>query len=149
MPFQDGNQDAAYSIEEIKELAKQYCEHLSQGLSKQSFVECCYKTIESRIEKEPDVFQSEKKAIDRSLRASRLWWESIGKDNILNTETTVKDSEGNFQTIKTSLNSAAWIFNMKNRFKDEWKDKQETEISGSVGTVLMPKPVGENDTENS
>ena len=148
MPFQDGNQDAAYSIEEIKELAKQYCEHLSQGLSKQSFVECCYKTIESRIEKEPDVFQSEKKAIDRSLRASRLWWESIGKNNILNTETTVKDSEGNFQTVKTSLNSAAWIFNMKNRFKDEWKDRHENDNTMHIGTVIMPTPLDEDLQEN-
>jgi hypothetical protein len=146
MPFQDGNQDAAYSNQEIKELAKQYCEHLSQGLSKQSFVECCYKTIESRIEKEPDVFQSEKKGIEKALRASRLWWESIGKENILNQETTVKDSEGNFQTVKTSLNAAAWIFNMKNRFKEEWRDKQEIETTPAELTVRItgPEPPPEN-----
>lgn len=140
MPFQDGNSDAAYSTQEIKELAKKYCEHLSQGLSKQSFVECCYKTIESRIEKEPDVFQTEKREIDKSLRASRLWWESIGKDNILNSETTIKDSDGNFQTVKTSINAPIWIFNMKNRFKDEWKDKQEVETTPSTLTVRITGP---------
>ena len=73
MQFQDGNQEAAYSIDEIKELAKLYCEHLAKGLSKQSFVDCCYTTIEDRIKKQPDVFQSEKKEIEKSLRLSRKY----------------------------------------------------------------------------
>ena len=38
---------------------------------------------------------------------------------------------------------------LKNRQPKLWRDKQETELSGSVGTVLMPKAIGENDTENS
>ena len=50
--------------------------------------------------------------------------------------------------LKTSLNSAAWIFNMKNRFKDEWKDKHENEFSGSIGTVIMPTPLDEDLQEN-
>ena len=37
---------------------------------------------------------------------------------------------------------------LKNRQPKLWRDKQETELSGSVGTVLMPKPIGENDREN-
>ena len=141
MPFQNGNQDAAYSNDEIKELAKQYCEHLSQGLSKQSFVECCYKTIESRIEKEPDVFQSEKREIEKSLRASRLWWETVGKDNILNKKQMTKDQDGNTVLVETSLNAAAWIFNMKNRFKEEWRDKQEIETTPSTLTVTISGPI--------
>jgi hypothetical protein len=148
MAFQDGNQDAAYSIEEIKELAKLYCEHLAQGLSKQSFVDCCFKTIESRIEKEPHVFPSEKREIEKALRESRRWWEQVGKDNVVNKEEMTKDSEGNIIVKKTSLNSAAWIFNMKNRFKDDWKDKHETELSGNVGTVIMPLPIDADLEEN-
>jgi hypothetical protein len=59
-----------------------------------------------------------------------------------------KDSEGNIIVKKTSLNSAAWIFNMKNRFKDDWKDKHETELSGNVGTVIMPLPIDSDLEEN-
>lgn len=148
MPFQDGNQEAAYSIDEIKELAKAYCEHLAQGLSKQSFVDCCYTTIEDRIKKQPEVFQTEKKEIEKSLRLSRKFWEEIGKNNIVNKEEMTRDQDGNVTVLKTSLNSAAWIFNMKNRFKDEWKDKHENEFSGTIGTVIMPTPLDEDLQEN-
>jgi len=140
MAFQDGNQDAAYSIEEIKELAKLYCEHLAQGLSKQSFVDCCFKTIESRIEKEPHVFPSEKREIEKALRESRKWWEQVGKDNVVNKEEITRDSEGNVIVKKTSLNSAAWIFNMKNRFKDEWRDSHAIETTPQEITVTLSGP---------
>jgi hypothetical protein len=146
MAFQDGNQDAAYSIEEIKELAKLYCEHLAQGLSKQSFVDCCYTTIEDRIKKQPDVFQSEKREIEKSLRSSRKFWEEIGKNNIVNKEEMSRDHDGNVTVLKTSLNSAAWIFNMKNRFKDEWRDSHAIETTPQEITVTLsgPTPPTEN-----
>jgi hypothetical protein len=140
MQFQDGNQEAAYSIGEIKELAKLYCEHLAKGLSKQSFVDCCYTTIEDRIKKQPDVFQSEKKEIEKSLRLSRKYWEQVGLDNIVSKEEMTRDSEGNVIVKKTSLNAAAWIFNMKNRFKEEWRDKQEIDASPSNLTVTISGP---------
>jgi hypothetical protein len=37
---------------------------------------------------------------------------------------------------------------MKNRFKDDWKDKHETELSGNVGTVIMPLPIDSDLEEN-
>jgi hypothetical protein len=140
MQFQDGNQEAAYSIDEIKELAKLYCEHLAKGLSKQSFVDCCYTTIEDRIKKQPDVFQSEKKEIEKSLRLSRKYWEQVGLDNIVSKEEMTRDSEGNVIVKKTSLNAAAWIFNMKNRFKEEWRDKQEVDPIPQNLTVTISGP---------
>ena len=144
MLFQNGNQDAAYSIEEIKELAKLYCKHLEEGLSKECFVECDYRTIEARIEKEPIVLQSEKKAIEAARRIGRKWWEQIGRDNILNKKEMTKDQDGNTTLIETSLNAATWIFTMKNKYKDEWKDKHETEVSGTLSTVILPKPIDED-----
>ena len=59
-----------------------------------------------------------------------------------------KDESGSFTAVKKSLNSAVYIFNMKNRFKDEWKDKHENEFSGSIGTVIMPTPLDEDLQEN-
>jgi hypothetical protein len=54
--------------------------------------------------------------------------------------------------VETSLNSAAWIFTMKNKYGSLWKDKQETELSGNLGIteVIMPKSIEEqeNDQEN-
>jgi hypothetical protein len=59
-----------------------------------------------------------------------------------------KDESGSFTAVKKSLNSAVYIFNMKNRFKDEWKDKHENELSGNVGTVIMPLPIDADLEEN-
>lgn len=141
MPFQDGNQDAAKPIEEIKRFAKLYAEHLAQGFSKESFDEDCdYRTIESRIEKEPDVLQAEKKAIDKAKKTGRKWWEKIGKDNILNKKEMTKDQDGNTVLVETSLNAAVYIFNMKNRYKEEWKDKHEIETTPSTLTVTISGP---------
>lgn len=30
------------------------------------------------------------------------------------------------------FNAASWIFNMKNRFREDWRDKQETDHSGLI-----------------
>jgi hypothetical protein len=49
----------------------------------------------------------------------------------------VRDEDGNIQQTKTSLNSTVWIFNMKNRFKDEWKDRHEIETTPQQLTVTI------------
>jgi hypothetical protein len=139
MPFQNGNQDAAYSIEKIKELAKQYIQHLAEGFNKNAFWPCTYTTIEDRIEKEPDVFHAEKIGIEQAVRKSQLLYEKIGKENLVNIEKTSKDSEGNFTTVKTSLNAAAWIFTMKNKFPKDWKDSQQSDINVGITEVIRPK----------
>ena len=59
-----------------------------------------------------------------------------------------RDQDGNVTVLKTSLNSAAWIFNMKNRFKDEWKDRHENDNTMHIGTVIMPTPLEEDLQEN-
>ena len=148
MAAQNGNNYAAYSIDEIKELAKLYIQHLEEGYNKNAFWPCDYRTIEERIEKEPDVLHSEKIAIEQAIRKAQLLYEKIGKENLVNIEKTERDADGNFTTIKTSLNSAAWIFTMKNKFPKDWKDKQETELSGSISTVILPTPIDDDLEEN-
>jgi hypothetical protein len=146
MPFQDGNQDAAKPIEEIKELAKLYCEHLSKGFSKKSFPDCDYRTIEERIKKEPHVLQSEKKELEKAERVGLKWWEAQGIENILNKKEMTKDQDGNTTLVETSLNAAVYIFNMKNRYKEDWRDKHEIETTPAELTVRItgPEPPPEN-----
>lgn len=122
MAFQSDNQDAAYTIDELKALIVLYCEHLSGGLGKTSFVDCDYRTIESAIENHADVLQTEKRNIATAVRQSRKYWE--------------KQGQGLVNGSNSYGNATAWIFNMKNRFPDEWKDKSEVE-----NTIDLNQPV--------
>ena len=63
--------------------------------------------------------------ITKGLIQSQIWWEKTARDNI---------GEKTFQT-------ALWIFNMKNRFRDDWRDKQEIEQTTTVHKVIKPKGV--------
>lgn len=53
-------------------------------------------------------------SIKIGLAHGQIWWEKQMKDNLL----TIKGS---------SFNSTGWIFTMKNRFKDDYRDKVEEE----------------------
>lgn len=58
------------------------------------------------------------KAVRAALQESQAWWEMKGR------KATFGEVDG--------FNATSFIFNMKNRFKDDWKDKVETEHSGSI-----------------
>ncbi len=55
---------------------------------------------------------------------SQAWWEKKGRLATFNSE---------------GFNATAFIFNMKNRFKDDWRDKQEvaTHHSGETKTTVV------------
>ena len=122
-------------------------DHMTKGYSFESFAaitNTCKDTLYEWVKVHPEFSDAKKRATDKS----RLFWEKVGIENIVNIETMEKDESGSFTAVKKSLNSAAWIFNMKNRFKDDWKDKHETELSGNVGTVIMPLPIDSDLEEN-
>jgi hypothetical protein len=122
-------------------------DHMTKGYSFESFAaitDTCKDTLYEWVKVHPEFSDAKKRATDKS----RLFWEKVGIENIVNIETMEKDESGSFTAVKKSLNSAAWIFNMKNRFKDDWKDKHETELSGNVGTVIMPLPIDSDLEEN-
>jgi hypothetical protein len=122
-------------------------DHMTKGYSFESFAaitDTCKDTLYEWVKVHPEFSDAKKRATDKS----RLFWEKVGIENIVNIETMEKDESGSFTAVKKSLNSAAWIFNMKNRFKDDWKDKHETELSGNVGTVIMPLPIDADLEEN-
>jgi len=114
-------------------------EHMAKGYSFESFgsvTDTCKDTLYEWVKVHPQFSDAKKRATEKS----RYWWESQGIDNILNKKQMTKDWEGNTVLVETSLNAAAWIFNMKNRFKEEWRDKQEIETTPSTLTVTISGP---------
>lgn len=102
----------------------EYCdlllEHMEGGLSFESFagkVRVHKETLYEWCKANPDF----KQAKEVGTELSRLWWETLGRDNAVNV--SERDSEGN--SSSRSMNAPTWIFNMKNRFG--WRDKQPDE----------------------
>lgn len=60
-------------------------------------------------------------AVKEGTDLAQAWWEKKGQ------EATFGGVDG--------FNATAWIFNMKNRFKDDWRDKQERELTGGFKVV--------------
>jgi len=107
----------------------EYCEklieHMSEGLSYEAFAALIgvHRSILYDWEKSHPEFSEAK---DVGFGKSLLFWEKLGRDNILNTS----ESFGEGQSSSKSLNGSVWIFNMKNRFR--WRDKQPDEIDTIV-----------------
>ena len=104
---------------------KKYCEelidHMESGLSFESFagtIRVCRKTLYN-WEKEHDDF---KRAKGIATELCRIFWEKLGRDHIINLTSSKKG-----ESKSKSLNSSVWIFNMKNRFPQEWREKQPGE----------------------
>ena len=58
--------------------------------------------------------------------ASRGWWERLGR----------KGASGG-----ADINPTVYIFNMKNRFREDWNDKTQHEMSGPGGSALIPATI--------
>lgn len=105
----------------------EYCQmlidHMASGLSFESFAGVCRvskQTIYDWLNANPDFLDAKSKG----LELNRLWWEQKGRDYLI--EDSGKD------VITQKLNSTVYVFNMKNRFPKEWRDKQEIEHSGTT-----------------
>ena len=68
------------------------------------------------IDEEPDF----SRAVKRARQLCQVWWERHGR------KMAAGERDGN---------PTVWIFNMKNRFKDDWRDKVEQDLSSSDGTM--------------
>lgn len=134
MAAEKNNNYAAYSLEEIKVLIAAYVKHIASGYSQESFIDCDYRTIASHLEKYAKDLQSEKRELEKARRKGRHFWEKIGMMGTLGA-TTIKDADGNIHQLK-AFNATSWIFNMKNRYAQEWREKQEIETSGGINITL-------------
>jgi hypothetical protein len=62
-------------------------------------------------------------AYKTGLALSQEWWEKAGRAGAIG---------------KIPIQPAVWIYNMKNRFRTDWKDKTEVELSGEVSYTVIP-----------
>lgn len=107
----------------------EYCQmlidHMAEGFSFESFaavVKVNRDTLYNWVAIHPDFSDAKKAGFDES----RLTWEKIGRD-------IAKKGEGN---------ATAFIFNMKNRFREDWNDKQTIEHQGAKVNVSIEPDAG-------
>jgi len=103
----------------------EYCamliEHMSRGLSFETFgakIDVCRATIYNWEKENPEFLDAKKIAFDKC----QLFWEEKCIEHIVSISENERDGQYSKSSTKT-LNTGAWIFNMKNRFK--WTDKSE------------------------
>lgn len=110
--------------EYLPEFCNKLQDHMAQGFSYETFgatIGVCRATVYSWEKVFPEFLDAKRNAFD----LCQLFWERLGVENIITTNEFEK--EGNFsRSTSKSLNTGAWVFNMKNRFG--WKDKLE--VSG-------------------
>lgn len=116
-----GNNNAEYTLDEVKALVRDYIKHRAAGFSKLSFPGCDYRTIDKHLSNYSFELRAEKELLEKAEREGLLTWEKIGK-------TIAETGEGN---------PAAWIFNMKNRYPADWKDKHEIESNVTQRTTII------------
>lgn len=116
--------------------------HMAGGLSFESFagvVGVTNQTLYNWCDAHPDFLDTKK----RAWELSRLWWEQLGIQGVqgLGPEVLRKrkiDSEGKIEEEygAAQFNPTTWIFTMCNRFKEEWR--QRNEVTGKDGEPLLP-----------
>jgi hypothetical protein len=103
-----------------------YCELIrelgAQGKSKAqmaSAIGVVRNTLDSWAKKYPEFAQAMQAAQELSL----AWWETTGQQNM----------------IRSGFNATAYIFQMKNRFREDYRDTVNQEVTGKDGKDLMPE----------
>lgn len=61
-------------------------------------------------------------AVKKAVEISQGWWERTGR------QAAIGEIEG--------FNATSYIFNMKNRFKDDWRDKHEVENTHDISDPM-------------
>jgi hypothetical protein len=101
---------------------EEYCQllidHMAEGLSFEAFagkVSTTKKTLYNWCESYPDFLHAKEIGTEKC----RIFWEELGRDHVVSR--TIPGVES------TALNTGVYVFNMKNRFPEEWKDKKEVD----------------------
>ena len=117
----------------------EYCEmlieHMGKGFSFESFaglLGVCRATVYNWLDLFPEFLDAKKIATEKC----RMFWEQQGITGLY--ETTEFDAETGIKTTK-KINPAMYIFNMKNRFKEDWSDTSKQELTGKDGGPLGVK----------
>lgn len=119
---------------------KEYCDELiefmGKGFSYEAFagkIGVSDVTLYEWEKTHEDFFRAKKEAFQKS----RLFWESLAIENIMNKSDSWTNGNGGGESTSRSLNATVWIFNMKNRFK--WRDKQPDESDVNVTVNLAER----------
>lgn len=103
-------------------MCEQIIEAMASGLSKEASAakvgiseDCFYRWIRENAEF--------KGAVKEGTRRNLLFWEDLGRRGVA----------GEIQ----GFNAVTWIFNMKNRFRENWRDKYENEHYGKGGGAIQ------------
>lgn len=102
-----------------KKMCKAWCAHISKGFSKESFPLCDPQTFKKYAQKYPKEFDTIK--IQEAERQNRIFWENQGVEGLWGGK---------------KFNPTVWIFNMKNRFRDDWRDSQDLTSKGEKINTL-------------
>lgn len=142
----DDNYTPQKNVGQPTKYKREYCqlliEHMAEGLSFTTFggkVGVCRRTLFLWVDAFPDF--AEAKRI--GTLKSQLWWENYCKDSmlgkILRPELVkiIKDKDGTekhkiIRMVPVQFNALNFIFNMKNRFPEDYRDKQEIDHSGLI-----------------
>jgi len=112
----------------LAKLVNDYCSHLKNGYSPESFDKSCPEEINALIEKS-DFKEKFLKEIENAKRCGRKKWEGMIMDKFL--------EDGYIQP-------GVWIFCMKNLFG--WKDKPEPGLKKNK-TIKVKLGFGEEDSD--
>ncbi len=74
-------------------------------------------TITNWMDEHPEFFS----AVKRGLQRAQVWWERQGK-------------LATFGSVP-GFNATSYIFNMKNRFPSDWREKQDVDLTSSDGSM--------------
>lgn len=114
----------------------EYCQmvidHMAEGLSFESFagaIGVSKQTLYDWAERNKEFLDAKKTAFEKS----RLFWEKVGIN-------IAKTGEGN---------ATAFIFNMKNRFSEDWSDKTKSDVNVSGEGIKVVINERENGTDRS
>lgn len=109
------------------EYCVQLIKHMSSGLSFASFagyLKVTGTTLYNWLKNHPEF----RDAREIGYEGARLFWEKKG-----------------IEGLKGGLNATLWSFNMKNRFPNEWKDRQEIQQETVFeGTIYNPESAQED-----
>lgn len=111
----------------VQDMAKGYSFEAFAGL-----VGVSKETLYQWVKAHPDFADAKRRAFE----VSRRFWEDAAVANLLNTSESGFDEMGNKVSRSKSLNSTAWIFNMKNRFG--WRDRVEISAGDELEDTEKP-----------
>lgn len=110
-----------------KEFCQMLVSHMSEGLSFNAFAKIAQvdqDTLYEWVKVHPEFSEAKKRAFEEN----RFFWEKTGLDGM------------HQRPDKPALNPTIYIFNMKNRFPKEWRDRQEIDAKVESKTEHTASP---------